>query len=110
MAKGDDRTDKHVFEQPATIREPAAPSVPRATPSPAVSVIPLPNEEQARAGEASSTTPQDVRAATDALIHEILEEDFLSDSAEPKPAEPRAPPSREEDWPAELHALPLQEE
>lgn len=110
MAKGDERTDKHVFEQPATLREPAAPSEPHAIPSSTVPVIPLPNEEQARAGEAHPTTLQDAREATDALIHEILEEDFLSDSAGPRPTEPRAQPSREEDWPAELHALPLQEE
>ncbi|QRK10536.1 hypothetical protein JQX13_10835 [Archangium violaceum] len=110
MAKGDDLTGKQVFEQPATLREPAAPSVPRAIPTPAASVIPLPNEEQARAGEARPTTVQDAREATDALIHEILEEDFLSGAAEPRTAEPRAQPSKEEDWPAELHALPLQEE
>jgi hypothetical protein len=74
-----------VFEEPATLREPAAPSVPR--------VVPL-------------ETLQEAREATDALLREILEEEPAGTS-EPLSQAPQAAPALEEDWPAELHALPL---
>jgi hypothetical protein len=125
MAKGDDRlrdgleeqeaptprqqSMRHVFDQPATLREPAAPHVPPAlAPSP-VPVIPLPGEEQARAPEARPEALQEAREATDALLREILEED-LDGAPESRRAEPPAPSTREEDWPAELHSLHLPEE
>jgi hypothetical protein len=115
MAKGEDGTggnapDKGVFDQPATLREPAAPHVPRVSPPASVPVIPMPGEERALVGrDAPCETLQEAREATDALLHDILEGD------EPEPAgaparEPRAKSSREEDWPSELHALPLPEE
>jgi hypothetical protein len=100
---------KGVFEQPATLREPAAPLVPRVAPPPAVSVIPMPGERARANAEAPPATLQEAREATDALLRDILEGDEL-DAPEPSPREPRARPSREEDWPAELHALPLPEE
>jgi hypothetical protein len=123
MAEGDDRPEggfeeqearasrpqpeKHVFDKPATLREPAAPRVPRAlAPSP-VSVIPLPEEEQTRASEARPETLQEAREATDTLLREILEEDFLDEAPGPQPP---AKPSREEDWPSELHSLHLPEQ
>lgn len=112
MAKGDDGThdEKYVFDSPATLREPAAPSVPRVMPPSAVSVIPLPTEEQARAAsEARLSTLQEAREATDALLRDILEEEPAGGS-EPGPHASRTTPSKEEDWPAELHALPLAEE
>lgn len=99
---------RHVFDQPATLREPAAPRVPRAlAPSP-VPVIPLPGEEQARALEGSPEALQEAREATDALLRELLEEE--DGAPESRRAEPPAPSSREEDWPAELHSLHLPEE
>ncbi|MGZ3459213.1 MAG: hypothetical protein ACXU86_12010 [Archangium sp.] len=117
MAEGDDRPgdgpEEHeaparpVFEQPATLREPAAPRVPRVMPPSAVSVIPLSGEAQARPSEARLTTLQDAREATDALLQEILEEEGPASPSEP--ARPPAAPAREEDWPSELHTLPLQE-
>lgn len=73
MGKGDMYAS--VFEEPATLREPAAPKAPREEP-----------EE-----------------ATDALLREILEEEPAS-ASEPHPP---APSPTEEDWPAELHPLPL---
>ncbi|HYO55235.1 hypothetical protein [Archangium sp.] len=113
MAEGEDRTEpvhvRTVFEQPATLREPAAPSVPRVMPPSAVSVIPLSGEEQAPTSEPCPTTPQEAREATDALLREILEED-LAGTSEPGHVEPPARPSRQEDWPAELHSLHLPEE
>ncbi|HZH17871.1 MAG TPA: hypothetical protein VE057_26200 [Archangium sp.] len=126
MAEGDDRQEggfeeqearaprqepeKHVFDKPATLREPAAPRVPRAlAPSP-VPVIPLPGEEQARASEARPETLQEAREATDALLRQILEEDFLDDAPAPRRTEAPAKPSREEDWPQELHSLHLPEQ
>jgi hypothetical protein len=99
---------KTVFEQPATLREPAAPRVPQVTPPSDVSVIPLSGEEQARP-DAQRATPQEARAATDALLREILEEE-PADTSEPRRAEPPARPSREEDWPVELHSLHLPQE
>ena len=112
MAK-DEHSEKepesHVFDKPATIREPAAPRVPRVQASGGVPVIPLPGEERARAAEAPPETLQQAREATDALLQEILEEDLLSE-AEPRRAEPPAQSSREEDWPAELHSLHLPEQ
>lgn len=126
MAEGDDRQEggfeeqeahsprqepeKHVFDKPATLREPAAPRVPRALASSPISVIPLPGEEQARASEARPETLQEAREATDTLLREILEEDFLDEAPEPRRMEPPAKPSREEDWPAELHSLHLPEQ
>lgn len=113
MAKGEDGSggtapDKGVFDQPATLREPAAPRVPRVAPPPPVPVIPMPGEERAAGREAPYETLQEAREATDALLHDILEEDGLP--AEAAAREPRARPPREEDWPPELHALPLPEE
>lgn len=102
--------EKHVFDKPATLREPAAPRVPQAQAPTGVSVIPLPGEERARASEARPESLQEAREATDALIQEILEEDFLKDAPEPRRAEPPAQPSREEDWPSELHSLHLPEQ
>ena len=96
---------RHVFDQPATLREPAAPRVPRALESSPVGVIPLPGEEQARAAEAPPETLQEAREATDALLHEILEEDFLDEAPGPQRAESPAQSSREEDWPSELHSF-----
>ncbi|HEX5747275.1 MAG TPA: hypothetical protein VFZ09_13615 [Archangium sp.] len=89
MAKDEHPADSHVFDKPATLREPAAPSVP---------------------AEARPETLQRAREATDALLQEILEEDFLNEAPEPRRAEPPAPPAREEDWPAELHSLHLPEQ
>lgn len=125
MAEGDDRLQdgseeqeasaprrqpaRHVFDQPATLREPAAPRFPRALASSPVPVIPLPGEEQARAPEARPEALQEAREATDALLREILEED-LDGAPEPRRAEPPAPATREEDWPTELHSLHLPEE
>ncbi|MFY0527611.1 hypothetical protein ACN28I_32190 [Archangium gephyra] len=121
MAEGDDRREggiqeqesharqepaKHVFDKPATLREPAAPRVPRTLESSPVPVIPLPGEDQARTSEARPETLQEAREATDELLREILEEDF----PEPRRAEPPAKPSREEDWPSELHSLHLPEQ
>ncbi|WP_375768871.1 hypothetical protein NR798_45540 [Archangium gephyra] len=108
-ARGPEK-DAHVFDKPATLREPAAPRVPRVQASSPVGVIPLPGEEQARASEARPETLQQAREATDALLHEILEEDFLDEAPEPRRADPPAQPSREEDWPTELHSLHLPEE
>ncbi|WP_309891670.1 hypothetical protein [Archangium sp.] len=65
-----------------------------------VAVIPLPGESASRA-TAPHTTLQEAREATDALLHEIFEEDLEA------PAD--AEPAREEDWPQELHSLPLTE-
>jgi hypothetical protein len=126
MAEGDDRQEggfeeqethaphqepaKHVFDKPATLREPAAPRVPRALEASPVPVIPLPGEEHARASEAHPETLQEARESTDVLLREILEEDFLEDAPEPQRAEPSAKPSREEDWPSELHSLHLPEQ
>jgi hypothetical protein len=126
MAKGEDRSEegfaareehparqepeRHVFDKPATLREPAAPRVPRAQASAGVPVIPLPGEEQARASEARPETLQEASEASDALIREILEEDFLNDAPEPRRTESPAQPSREEDWPSELHSLHLPEQ
>jgi hypothetical protein len=124
MAEGDDRLEggseehethaprqdpaRHVFDQPATLREPAAPRFPRAlAPSP-VPVIPLPGEEQAHTPKAHPETLQEAREATDALLRELLEED-LDGAPALRRAEPPAKPSREEDWPAELHSLHLPE-
>ncbi len=131
MGKGDERApgaseehaagepsparEKGIFDGPATLREPAAPRVPRVMPPSAVAVIPLSGGEQPRATEAQLTTLQQAREATDALLHRIFEE-FPEESeeseapAEPGSAERRAAPSREEDWPPELHSLPLKEE
>ncbi|PTL76692.1 hypothetical protein [Vitiosangium sp. GDMCC 1.1324] len=122
MAKGHERTDsgveepdapelspaheRPVFEQPATLREPAAPRVPRVMPPSAVSVIRVADEEQAQTDEAQLVTLQDARQATDALLHDILEE-TPAGTSEPTSGEPRVQPSKEEDWPSELHALPL---
>jgi hypothetical protein len=126
MAEGDDRQEggfeeqearaprqepaKHVFDKPATLREPAAPRVPRTLESSPVPVIPLPGEEQARASEARPETLQEAQEATDELLREILEEAFPEDTPEPQRAEPPAKPSREEDWPSELHSLHLPEQ
>jgi len=93
-----------IFEEPATLREPAAPQVPRVMPPSAVAVIPLPGESAA----APPTTLQEAREATDALLHEIFEED-LDAPAEPAREPPARAVSREEDWPQELHSLPLTE-
>ncbi|WPB77728.1 hypothetical protein KYC5002_01000 [Archangium violaceum] len=97
----------HVFDKPATVREPAAPRVPQVQSPASVAVIPLPGEELARASEARPETLQQARETTDALLQEILEEDFLNE--ESQRAGP-ARPSREEDWPAELHSLHLPEQ
>ncbi|MFE8603440.1 hypothetical protein [Archangium violaceum] len=97
----------HVFDKPATVREPAAPRVPQVQSPASVAVIPLPGEELARASEARPETLQQARETTDALLQEILEEDFLNE--ESQRAEP-ARPSREEDWPTELHSLHLPEQ
>lgn len=99
---------RRIFEEPATLREPAAPRVPRVMPPSAVAVIPLPGEATARAQDARLTTLQEAHEATDALLHDIFEEDLEA------PAEPAREPSparaaREEDWPQELHSLPLVE-
>lgn len=115
MAKGEDGTggnapDKGVFDQPATLREPAAPRVPRVAPPAAVPVIPLPGEERAAGREAPYETLQEAREATDALLHDVLDGEDLEEAPEAPPREPRARPAREEDWPPELHALPLPEE
>ena len=99
----------HVFDKPATIREPAAPRVPQVQSPEGVAVIPLPGEERARASEAPPETLQQARESTDALLQEILDEDFLNESPESQRAEP-ARPSREEDWPAEIHSLHLPEQ
>lgn len=117
MGKGEDRApgappqldySRCIFEEPATLREPAAPQVPRVMPPSAVSVIPLPGEERARALDAQPPTLQEAREATDALLREIFEEDL---EAPPEPRRESAPArsSPEEDWPQELHALPLHE-
>ncbi|WP_257451760.1 hypothetical protein [Archangium lipolyticum] len=81
-------------------------------PPSAVAVIPLSGEERPRAAEARLTTLQQAREATDALLHEIFEEELLSAPLEPDTARrvPAAQPRKEEDWPAELHSLPLNEE
>jgi hypothetical protein len=71
-----------------------------------VSVIPLSREEQARATEAHLATLQEAREVSDALIRDILEEGPAG-TTEPDPDEPRASSSQEEDWPSELHPLPL---
>jgi hypothetical protein len=116
MAKGEDGIggdpcEKGVFEQPATLREPAAPRVPRVVPPAPVSVIPIPGEERALAGrEAPYETLQEACEATDALLHEMLEGEELPESSEAPARAPRARPSREEDWPSELHALHPPEE
>jgi hypothetical protein len=126
MAEGDDRQEggfeeqeahaarqepaKHVFDKPATLREPAAPRVPRTLAASPVPVIPLPGEEQVHDSEAHPETLQEARESTDVLLREILEEDFLEDAPEPQRAEPPAKPSREEDWPSELHSLHLPEQ
>lgn len=116
MAKGENDTggdapEKCIFEQPATLREPAAPHVPRVAPPAPVPVIPMPGEERALAGrEAPHATLQEAREATDAMLQEMLEGDDLPDAPESPAREPRARPSREDDWPSELHALPLPEE
>ncbi|QRN98058.1 hypothetical protein JRI60_03000 [Archangium violaceum] len=104
--------DGRIFDQPATLREPAAPRVPRVMPPSAVAVIPLTREERQRATEAQLTTLQQASEATDALLHEIFEEELLSAPYEPDSARRRsaAAPRKEEDWPAELHSLPLKEE
>jgi hypothetical protein len=97
---------KRIFDEPATLREPAAPRVPRVMPPSAVAIIPMPG--QARA-DAQPTTLQEAREATDALLREIFEED-LEAPAEPGREQPPArATSREEDWPQELHSLPLVE-
>jgi recombinational DNA repair protein (RecF pathway) len=92
-----------VFEEPATLREPAAPSVPRVVPLAAVPVIPLSREGQAPPPHPE--TLQEAREATDALLHEILEEE-PTETSEPLRKAPPAPSPAEEDWPAELHPLP----
>ncbi|HEX8439175.1 hypothetical protein [Archangium sp.] len=99
---------RHVFEEPATLREPAAPRVPRVMPPSAVSVIPLSDEERARAVESPPATLQEAREATDALLHEILEEDDAGAPEAPSSRTAR-PSSPEEDWPAELHSIHLPE-
>ncbi len=102
------RRTRCIFEEPATLREPAAPQVPRVMPPSAVAVIPLPGESASRAAS-QPTTLQEAREATDALLHEIFEED-LDAPAEPAREQPPARAvSREEDWPQELHSLPLTE-
>ncbi|HYO70848.1 MAG TPA: hypothetical protein VEU33_32685, partial [Archangium sp.] len=106
----EEEPESHVFDKPATIREPAAPRVPRVQSTADVSVIPLPGEEQAHAAEDGPETLQQAREATDALLQEILEEDLLNGASEPRHAEPPAQPSREEDWPTELHSLHLPEQ
>lgn len=125
MADGDDRLqggiaeqeapaprqepERHVFDKPATLREPAAPRVPRTLEASPVPVIPLPGEEQAHAPKARPEALQEAREATDTLLREILEEG-QEGAPEPRRAEPPAPPSREEDWPSELHSLHLPEQ
>ncbi len=116
MGKGKERAHgapetqpKRIFDEPATLREPAAPRVPRVIPPSAVAVIPLSDEARARAHDAPPHTLQEAREATDALLREIFEED-LEAPAEPGREQPPArAASREEDWPQELHALPLVE-
>jgi len=99
---------KRIFDEPATLREPAAPRVPRVIPPSAVAVIPMPGEARART-DAPLPTLQEAREATDALLREIFEED-LEAPAEPGHEQPPArAASREEDWPQELHSLPLAE-
>jgi len=100
----------HVFDQPATLRDPAAPRVPRVQASAGVSVIPLPGEEHARASEARPETLQQAREATDTLLQEILEEEFLKEEPESPRTRPPAQSTREEDWPAELHSMHLPEQ
>ncbi len=98
-----------IFDEPATLREPAAPRVPRVMPPSAVAVIPMPGQPRARAADAPPPTLQEAREATDALLREIFEED-LEAPAEPGREQPPArAASREEDWPQELHSLPLVE-
>lgn len=92
-----------IFEEPATLREPAAPQVPRVMPPSAVAVIPLPGETSR--ATSPHTTLQEAREATDALLHEIFEEEFEEELDAPADARP----AREEDWPQELHSLPLTE-
>ncbi len=128
MGKGDERApgaseehaagepspprEKGIFDGPATLREPAAPRVPRVMLPSAEAVIPLSHEEQPRAAEAPLTTLQQAREATDALLHRIFEEFPEEPEAPSEPGSARrgATPSREEDWPPELHSLPLKEE
>jgi hypothetical protein len=99
---------KHVFDEPATLREPAAPRVPRVMQPSTVSVIPLPNEEQARPTEPPATL-QEACEATDALLHDILEEDEAGAPAAPPKRTPGQSP-QEEDWPSELHSIYLPED
>lgn len=98
------RRTRCIFEEPATLREPAAPQVPRVMPPSAVAVIPLPGESASRA-TSPHTTLQEAREATDALLHEIFEEDLDAPAESP----PARTVSREDDWPQELHSLPLTE-
>lgn len=93
MGKGDTHHDTQadaagageptsVFGEPATLREPAAPRIPRVIPP---------------------KTLQEAREATDALLREILEEE-PEDTSEPLLAT-RPEPSSDEDWPEELHPM-----
>jgi hypothetical protein len=69
----------------------------------AMPVIPLSREGQ---DPPHPETLQEAREATEALLHEILEEEPAGTS-EPLLKAPPAPSPAEEDWPAELHPLPL---
>jgi len=105
MGKGEERP---TFEEPAPLREPSPPRIPRVRPPEAVPVIPLANGQQPRPSEARPTTPQEAREATEALLREILEEEPAGTSKPPAHAS-RADSPAGEDWPAELHSLHLPE-
>ena len=115
MGKGEDgahgapEQSKRIFDEPATLREPAAPRVPHVIPPSAVAVIPMSDEARARAHDAPPHTLQEAREATDALLREIFEEDLEAPVEPGREQAPARAASREEDWPQELHALPLAE-
>jgi hypothetical protein len=76
-------------------------------PPSAVSVIPLSREERARGAEPPPETLQEAREATDALLHDILEEEDTG--AEEAPSKQTSSQPSQEDWPAELHSMHLPE-
>jgi hypothetical protein len=84
MGKEDRQHGGTWSEESATLREPAAPRIPRQAPH------------------------QDAREATDALLREILEEG-PEGSYEPDLTGSPEHLSPEEDWPSELHPLPFSE-
>lgn len=79
------RRKSPVFEESATLREPADPRSPRPRSS------------------------REAREATEKLLHEVFEESPAGTS-DPDLSPLPAPPPSEEDWPSELHPLHFRSE